>query len=58
MEKILVLDCDCGEEVYEDDVIESGHPDFVYCINCFKSWHKDKLEERKIVKITHPPTPN
>ena len=52
MKTIKVLECNCGEDVYEDDKIKDGHPDFVYCINCQKAWPAYKLREQEVAEIT------
>lgn len=55
MKKILVLECQCGEDVYENDYGDDTRDGFLWCINCGRHYSKDKLEERVLPEIKHPP---
>jgi hypothetical protein len=50
MKTIKVIECDCGEDVYEDDKDESGQ---LRCISCYKAHEPSDLKETEIADITH-----
>lgn len=51
MKTIKTYQCNCGEDVYEDDRRVGGHPEFVTCINCGTDYHVSKLQEEEIADI-------
>lgn len=53
MKKILVLECQCGEDVYENDYGDDPKDGYLWCINCGKHYGKDQLEEREIAEVYH-----
>jgi hypothetical protein len=54
MKTIKVLECPCGEEVYENDydIYNQSHDDLVFCINCGTPYNISQLEEKRIFEIS------
>lgn len=53
MNKIKVIVCKCGEDVYENDYGTLGKTDEskVYCINCGEPYNVDQLVETTLPEI-------
>ncbi len=46
MKTILVLECACGEDVYENDYGDNPKDGYLWCINCGRHYEKNQIEER------------
>ncbi len=55
MKTIKVIECSCGEDVYENDYGTLGKTDNteLYCINCGKRYGIEELKELEIPTITY-----
>lgn len=51
MPKLKVIECPCGEDVYENDYGDDPRDGFVWCINCGKNFFVEELEERTLPEI-------
>lgn len=53
MKTIKVLECPCGEEVYENDYGDDPNDGLVWCINCGRHFSTEQLEEVSVDEVRH-----
>lgn len=51
MNKLKVIECSCGEDVYENDYGDDPRDGYVWCINCGKHYPVENLEEVEVPEI-------